>query len=161
MKNILSSLDAQQRVLVVTGSVLLAIVVVVLMWGSFIKDVKRLETIVNEQRELEQWMLQASKEALQLRGVSVTGSISGDKSLLARVDETAKQSGLGQAMKRVEPEGQDKVRIQLDDALFDDVARWLEKLDVSYNIQVERISIDKLDRSGFVNVRLTLAGITE
>ena len=162
MRNILSSLDAQQRSLVIAGSVVLGVVIFALIWGSFIKDVERLETIVTEQRDLELWMQQSAKEALQLRGITPdTGGVSGNKSLLALVDETAKQSRLGQAMKRVEPEGQDKVRIQLDDALFDDMTQWLEKLETSYNIRVERISIDKQDRAGFVNVRLTLEGVTE
>ena len=158
MKNILSGLDPRQRLMVVIGALLLAILVVALTWGSFLKDVNRLETVVMEKRKLEHWMQQASKEALKLRGVAVAGgAAAGDKSLLALVDETAKQGGLGQAMKRVEPEGQDKVRIQLDDALFDDISRWLDKLDTSHSVRVERITIDKLERAGFVNVRLTLA----
>jgi len=162
MRNILPGLDPQQRSLVIAGSVVLGVVIFALIWGSFTNDVERLETIVTEQRDLELWMQQSAKEALQLRGVTPdTGGVSGNRSLLALVDETAKQSRLGLAMKRVEPEGQDKVRIQLDDALFDDVTLWLEKLETSYNIRVERISIDKLDRAGFVNVRLTLEGVTE
>lgn len=162
MRNILSGLDAQQRLLVVAGTVLLGIVIIALIWGSFVKDARRLEEIVVEQRELEQWMQQAAQEAFQLRGItSGTVAVAGNKSLLALADQTAKQSRLGQAMKRVEPEGQDKVRIQLDDALFDDMAQWLEKLELTYNIHVERISIDKLPRSGFVNARLTLVGAAE
>jgi len=162
MKNFLSGLDSQQRRMVIGGGILLGIVVIALIWASFLKDVKRLETIVIEQRELEQWMQQSAKEALQLRGVtSGAGGVPGNKSLLALADQTAKQSRLGQAMKRVEPEGQDKVRIQLDDALFDDMAQWLEKLEMTYNIRIERISIDKQDRAGFVNARLTLEGVPE
>ena len=159
MKNILAGLDTQQRSLVFAGAALLGILILALIWGSLVSDVNRLKSIVSDQHELEQWMQRASKEALQLRGVT-SGNVggAGNKSLLALVDETAKQSRLGQAMRRVEPEGQDKVRIQLDGALFDDMAQWLEKLELGYNIHVDRISIDRLDSPGFVNARVTLAG---
>ncbi|HEY4732016.1 MAG TPA: hypothetical protein VIH66_02075, partial [Gammaproteobacteria bacterium] len=73
MKNILSGLDPRQRLMVVIGALLLAILVVALTWGSFLKDVNRLETVVMEKRKLEHWMQQASKEALKLRGVAVAG----------------------------------------------------------------------------------------
>jgi len=162
MKNPLEGLDPRQRTWVIAGTALLCIVFFALIWGSFIKDVNRLETIVSEQRDLEQWMQRSSREALRLRGVAAgTTGVAGNRSLLALVDETAKQSGLGQAMQRVEPEGQDKVRIQLDNALFNDMSQWLEKLELTYNIHVDRISIDKEDRSGFVNARVTLAGAAE
>jgi general secretion pathway protein M len=162
MKNILAGLDAQQRLLVVSGAIVLAVVIVASIWLSLLKDVARLETIVAEQRKLELWMQQSAKEALQLRGITTgNGGISENKSLLALVDETARQSRLGQAMKRVEPEGQDKVRIQLDGAVFDDIAQWLEKLASSYSIRVDRITIDKIDHTGFVNARVTLAGAAE
>lgn len=159
MKNILAGLDTQQRSLVFAGAALLGILILALIWGSLVSDVNRLKTIVADQHKLEQWMQRASKEALQLRGVT-SGNVtsSENKSLLALVDETAKQSRLGQAMRRVEPEGQDKVRIQLDGALFDDMAQWLEKLELGYNIHVDRISVDRLDSPGFVNARVTLAG---
>jgi general secretion pathway protein M len=160
MKNILAGLDARQRSLVVSGVTILGILMIALIWGSLLNDVERLNSIVTEQQKLEQWMQQASREALQLRGVtSGNSALTGNKSLLALVDETAKQSRLGQAMKRVEPEGQDKVRIQLDGAVFDDMAQWLEKLELSYNVRVERISVDKLDHPGYVNARVTLAGV--
>jgi general secretion pathway protein M len=159
MKNMLAGLDTQQRSLVFAGAALLGILILALIWGSLVSDVNRLKSIVADQHELEQWMQRASKEALQLRGVT-SGNVAGagNKSLLALVDETAKQSRLGQAMRRVEPEGQDKVRIQLDGALFDDMAQWLEKLELGYNIHVDRISVDRLDASGFVNARVTMAG---
>ena len=39
------------------------------------------------------------------------------------------------------------------------MAQWLEKLELSYNVRVERISVDKLDHPGYVNARVTLAGV--
>jgi len=159
MKNILAGLDRRQRSLVVSAAAILGVLIIALIWGSLLKDVEHLKSIVAEQHKLDQWMQRASKEAMQLRGVTTGNSaVTGNKSLLALVDETAKQSRLGQALKRVEPEGQDKVRIQLDSAIFDDMAQWLEKLELNYNIHVERISVDKLDQAGYVNARVTLAG---
>jgi len=106
-------------------------------------------------------MNNAAQQVNQLRRQkSSTKRGSANQSLLALVDRTVKQAGLARALKRVEPEGSDKVKVRLEQAGFDAMIGWLESLQLRYSIRVENISIDAQDNPGSVNVRLTLVGLS-
>jgi general secretion pathway protein M len=77
--------------------------------------------------------------------------------LLTLVDRTVKQAGLSEALKRVEPDGESKVKVRLENAVFDATVGWLESMQQRYSIRVESISIDAQDNPGTVNIRLTLS----
>jgi len=46
----------------------------------------------------------------------------------------------------------------MEAAAFDDVISWLEKLQLQYRTRVTSITIDRQDRNGLVDVRVTLEG---
>ncbi|MFQ5487022.1 MAG: type II secretion system protein GspM [Gammaproteobacteria bacterium] len=158
MNKFLANLNPRERRWVLGGgALLLALLIYTLGWLPFSREVARLQNIVSEQRALAAWMEQAAREARRLRGLS-TGSTEnrGRRSLLALADQTAKQAGLGNAIKRVEPEGQDKVHIRLEQAPFDDLTAWLEKLQLGHQVRIVSITIDRQALPGLVDVRLTL-----
>jgi general secretion pathway protein M len=115
-----------------------------------------LEKSVEERQAVKQWMEQAAVEANQLR--SAAGATDGDehRSLLAVVDQTAKQSQLASAVKRIEPEGQELVRVSLERASFDDLVLWLGSLQRNFAVRVADVSIERQAETGRVNARLTL-----
>lgn len=79
-------------------------------------------------------------------------------SLLAEIDASARAGGLTDALSRVEPEGDDRVRVWLDNVAFDAAARWLEALYQEHSITVREASVDRIGGApGRVNMRLTLA----
>jgi len=159
VKQWLANLDPRERRWLLGGAVLLLILLVYsLAWHPFSKEVRRLEELVAEQRALAAWMEQAAREAQRLRGLRArAGNPRAGRSLLALADQTARQDGLGSAIKRVEPEGQSKVRIRLEGAGFDDLVTWLEKLQVQHGVRILSITIDRRDTPGLVDARLTLA----
>ncbi|HFE39425.1 MAG TPA: type II secretion system protein M [Gammaproteobacteria bacterium] len=79
------------------------------------------------------------------------------QSLLVVVDRTAKKNKLGDSLKRVEPDGSARVRVWLDNAAFDAVAKWLTLLRSKYQLEIESAVFDKVDAAGRVNVRLIFA----
>ena len=99
-------------------------------------------------------MQQAAVEAKQLRGAAVGGGAG--RSLLAVVDQTSKQSQLGSAVKRIQPDGQDLVRVSLEQASFDDLVLWLGDLQKAYGVSVVDAAIDRQSDAGRVNAHLTL-----
>ena len=113
---------------------------------------------MEEQQSLKLWMQQAAAEAKQLRGGASASGGGGDehRSLLALVDQTAKQSQLAQAVKRIQPDGQDVVRVNLEQASFDDVVKWLGNLQRVYGVSVVDAAIDRQTDAGRINARLTL-----
>jgi len=147
----------ENRWLVAGSAVALILILYGLVWVPFDRKVRQLQLSVSKQQQLANWMQQQSREVRRLRSLARSGaSVAGKQSLLALTDQTAKQAGLGSAIKRVEPEGQDKVRIRMEQVVFDDLIVWLEKLQRRQRIRIARISIDRQDTPGRVDARLTL-----
>lgn len=139
----------------VAAAVLFVLLGYALAWAPLNSRVTRLQQSVDEQQSLKRWMQQAAAEAKQLRNAA---GAAGDehRSLLAVVDQTAKQSQLAPAVKRIQPEGQDLVRVTLEQASFDDLVQWLGNLQRSYGVNVADAAIDRQAEVGRVNARLTL-----
>ena len=137
------------------AAVLLLAMLYGLVWSPLSSRVAHLQQSVEEQQALKLWMLQAAAEAKQLRGAA--GASGEDhRSLMAVVDQTTKQSQLAPAVKRIQPEGQDLVRVNLEQASFDDLVLWLGTLQRTYGVNVADAAIDRQADAGRVNARLTL-----
>jgi general secretion pathway protein M len=152
-----SSLAPRERLMVIAAAAVIGLALAYLsVWEPLASGIRHSEQGVQEQRALMQWMQQAAAEAKQLRGSA--GATAGDTghSLLAVVDQTAKQSQLGSAVKRIQPDGQDLVRVSLEQASFDDVVLWLGNLHRANRVKVVDASIDRQSQAGLVNARITL-----
>ena len=79
-----------------------------------------------------------------------------DRSLMARVDQGLRDAGLSSVLTRIEPDGDGRVRLWLDDASFDAVVAWLEGLTDRAGVSVIDASVDRSEGPGLVRVRLTL-----
>jgi general secretion pathway protein M len=79
-----------------------------------------------------------------------------DRSLLARVDEGLREAGLSGVLARIEPEGDRRVRLWLEDAPFDGLIAWLERASVEQGVRLIDASVDRDMAPGLVSVRLTL-----
>ena len=161
MKAWFMQLAARERHLVIAGATLLMIFLLyLLVWEPLIKHRQELRKTVKEQQVLVEWMQQASRAAAQLHAArgSTVGKLPAGQSLLAVVDQSAKSSGLGAAMKRVEPEGQDIVRVWFEQAKFDELIRWLEGMQLNFGVGVVSIVLERQDQPGLINARVTLQG---
>lgn len=157
MKEWFNALAPRERVMV---SVAAAFIVLALIyaaaWSPLSSSVTRLDQSVEEQQALKQWMQQSAAEVNRLRNAAGSAGAADHRSLLAVVDQTSKQSQLAPAVKRIEPDGQELVRITLEQASFDDLMTWLGSLQRNFGVSVADVSIDRQADSGRVNVRLTL-----
>jgi len=157
MKAWFMSLARRERLMVSIGAGVVALVLLYLVvWLPVASHTARLEQSVAEQQVLKHWMQRAAAEARQLRGSAVVSRGDAGRSLLAVVDETAKQAKLGPAVKRIQPDGQDLVRVSLEQAPFDDVVTWLAGLQQAQGVSVVDATLDRQSASGLVNARLTL-----
>ena len=155
MKEWFTSLAPRERAMVsIAAAVVVLALVYAVAWSPLASSVTRLQQSVEEQQALKQWMQQAAAEVNQLRGAA--GASDDHRSLLAVVDQTSKQSQLGPAVKRIEPDGQELVRVSLEQASFDDMMSWLGSLQRSFGVSVADVSIDRQAASGRVNARITL-----
>lgn len=101
-----------------------------------------------------QWMRAAVDRLAQqpLRSAPVADG----RSLLARVDEGARQAGLGAVLLRVEPLAAGRVRAHFQAAPFDQLMDWLQPLGREHGVRVEELSVQRAAGVGLVDARLTL-----
>ncbi len=159
MKAWLASLAPRERVMVITGAVVLVLFLVyALAWSPLRSGYLELQNNVEVQRETALWMQENAQRLAQLkrtRGAAPSGL--GGQSLLALADRTARSGGLGDALKRVEPEGSNNVKVWLEGASFDVLIGWLGSLGNKYGISADTVTMERVsDKSGRVNARLTL-----
>ncbi len=152
-------LQPRERVMLFAGGIaMLFALVYFLLWQPVMNSRAEMQQEVLQQRALLQWMKNAASEARLLRGV--TGEKAkglGGQSLLSLVDQSAKQHGLGSAMKRVEPDGK-QVRIWFEAVGFDQLVGWLEKIAGENGIRVINVTVEGAGAPGRVDARLRLGG---
>lgn len=159
MKEWFEKLEPRERKVVITGAIVLLLMSIYFLgWLPFNSKLDKLrKSAVNDERTLA-WMKQTSVEVKRLqRENSGPKSLHG-QSLLGVIDKTAKQHKLGDAIKRVQPDGKTKALVRLESAPFNDVIKWLEQLHLRQGVEVVSSDIDKQDQSGLVNARLVLQG---
>ncbi len=158
MKQWWSGLQASERRILILGAIALGLILPYFgVWLPIQDDVAVLKKQVQEQQTIKRWMTQSAAEVKRLsRGAAGAVRPRDGRSLLAVVDQTAKRSGLGVGLKRLEPDGQVAVKVWLEQVSFDDMMRWLARLEQKNGLAVATITIDRQDVAGRVDARMTL-----
>ena len=108
-------------------------------------------------KELLGWVRSKEPEARAIAGPNSQGSQAGslgDADLLTTVTDSADQSGM--PLQRFEPSGDEAMRIWLEQVPFTDLTQWLAHLETKYGITVDQASVDRADKPGLVDARITL-----
>jgi general secretion pathway protein M len=158
MKAWLAGLEPRERLLLyavagVLGIILLYLILIRPLHTRY----HQLVTAVQEQRTTLQWMQQSAIKVRQLKSISPAAAAGlGGRSLLSVTDTSARAAKLGSALKRVEPEGDNGVRVWLDNAAFDSFIGWLDVMASRYGADVDTITLERSEAVGRVNARVTL-----
>ena len=147
----------ERRVLAGGAAVLLAVLLYVAAWEPLAqsRDAWRLRVTAAE-TDLA-WM-RAAAPRVQAGGAAAPARADG-RSLLARVDASAREAGLGPALLRVEPVGAGQVRVTFEQAGFDALMHWLETL-ARDGVRVGEFSAQRADGVGRVDARVSLESPT-
>ncbi|MBF0270747.1 MAG: type II secretion system protein M [Magnetococcales bacterium] len=162
----LSSLASRERRVVVGGGVVLAALLVE-MWviEPGLEWLEGRRRVVEEKSATLAWMKNAAQEVTRLKAAGVTAQPSaaggsgagGGESLLALADRTARERGLGGALRRVEPEGSGRVRLWFEKVTFEGLMGWLSELESRHGARAENITLDREESPGQVSSRVVLA----
>ena len=151
----LDGLNPRERRMVIGAAVILTLFVLYqLLWVPFAGGVSNMQNKVEKQQQDLIWMQQAAEEVRSLSGNTGSRSAIRSGSLLGVIEKTARESGLGSSIRKVQPEGQDGVRIWLDKVSFDSVMNWLNELQNKQGVSVDSFSAEKTAEAGRVNVRM-------
>ena len=157
MKDWFAGLEPRERMLISGGAVVLVLLLLyVMIWEPISSNYRTLKESVAEQKQTLVWMKQSAAQikALQRSSPGAARGLGG-RSLLAVVDKSARSGGLGEAIKRIEPDGGKGVKVWLEGVAFDPMILWLGKLTRTYRIETSIITIEP-QGGGRVNARLTL-----
>jgi len=158
MKNGFNQLNYRERYTLIIGAITLCLILgYFMLWEPVIKARAQLEIMVTAQHNTLRWMNTAAAEIQQLRGQSTAKPVQTHKqSLLSLIDQSTRQGVLAKANKRIEPKGEQAVRINFEKVSFTELMRWLGRLHNQHQVQVSSIHIEPEAIPDQVKVRLTL-----
>ncbi len=151
-------LRPRERLMVSTAAVITALTVFYLaLWEPLHQRNEQLRARLAEQRALLVWMEERAAEVRALRGGPAPGRLPAGDSLLGVIDRTARGADLKGRVSRIEPDGEDGVRVWLDGVAFDALVRWLARLQRQYGLTAASAVIDR-EGPGKVSARLVIRG---
>lgn len=158
MSEWLQQLEPRQRmVLMAAALVLFALLLFVQVWEPLKQSSAMERDRIAQQQALLDWLVAVTPMAQRLQQQRISQRRDSDQSLLGLADQSARAAGLASALTRIEPAGQDQVRVWLDNADFVRMMGWLQQLSTQHPIDVTQLSADRSSGEGRVNVRVTLS----
>ena len=160
VKQWFNNLAQREQQMVLSAFVIIVVFIIYSLWSSFTSHIENLQHRVNNQQSIQSWMQQAANEVNQLRGSGTAGARpKGKQLLLGLIDRSAKQNKLGSSLQKVQPEGEQGVRVWLEKAAFDNIVVWLDNLQYKHGLVVTDISIDSQEVTGTVNARVLIESL--
>lgn len=147
------SLSARERNLVyVAGGLLsIALIYVVLVMPFQVSGKKMAARVQQKSADLA-WMQASAPQAMAAAGIAQSA---GGESLVVLVARTAREAGLGEALRDQSPDGNAGLRLRIEAASFDTLVTWLGSLQQQYGVTIESATIDAA-APGLVNATLSL-----
>ena len=157
LKEWFSSLQPRERAIVVIGGVVVLIVAVyMLALAPFYAAVNsRAQRVAQKEGDLA-WMRSVGGEVMALSASSPTSAAPTNESLVVLIDRTARECGLGAALTGQTPNGDNGIRVRLEQAEFDKLVVCLGSLQQAHSVNIESANIDRTGKPGFVNASLVL-----
>lgn len=155
-----NGLEARERRTLLIGGVALALILFFFgIWLPAHREADRLAERLAEQRALLAWMQQTGAEAQSLRAAGAGGAQPvgiGNQALFSFVDQSAREAGLASALRQVEPTGEQRVRVTLQQANFDLLMQWLVTLKTRHGVDASTLSVRRSENPGLVDAQLIL-----
>lgn len=158
MKDWWQSRQPRERITLAAGGAALAVILYYfLLWQPAQQGLETKRERLQRIQEDAAWMQSAVARYQRLSQQNTgTSKEASNEALYALADRTAREDGLGDAIEGVTPEDEGRVRVNLRGASFEDVLRWLDRLQKDFGIRAQPVTVERTDKPGRVNVRLVL-----
>lgn len=147
----------EKRLVIITAIVVVITVVYFMIWQPLQDGIQTSRVRVKAQHQTLTQMQEQAAEARQLLAAQrQAGSNRSSSSLLVIIERTAQTKNLKSRLQKVQPEGEDSVRVWVENASFDQLIDWLALLENRNTIYVSEIIIERQKEPGRVNSRILL-----
>lgn len=156
MKHWFEQLGSRERWIVIAGGLL---TLLVLYWALVLDPLSAART--NADRQL----MKANSELGKIQQIStrvneIRTTQGGRKrvsgSLLGIVDRSIRSAGMRDEVKRLTPDGSNRVRLWFDSVRFDNLITLFADLQEQAGISVDQLSVSRLQDAGYVRASVTL-----
>ena len=158
MKDWFDTLQPREQLAVIVAGVFVSFAVIYFaVWLPLATSQASLSaSVATWERSLAE--LRPLKAALRSAGSESRPTVGAGQSLVVIVDTTVGQHNLSGALQRSQPTGENGIRVEFQDASFDDLVRWLGNLAGRYGMQVQsgNFSVSTQNMPGRVNASLTI-----
>jgi general secretion pathway protein M len=128
----------------------------VMVWEPLHIGLRDQQAQIKSQTETLAWMQQTAREVKALQSTGGAVKIRDvNKPVTLVIEQSLAVAGLKQSVKKIESSGSDGARVTLDDASFNQVLIWLNTLATYNNIQVISANIERSEKDGRADVRLS------
>lgn len=157
IKQWFNSLPAREQWMVSgTSTILLITLFYLIVWEPLHLGLESELQKKNSQQEILLWMQQAANEAKTLRATGGRSTIRDkNKPPTLVIEQAINNAGLKSSVKKIESSGKDGARVTLNEAPFNQVLVWLNTLATYNGIQVVSANIERSEKPGRANARLT------
>jgi general secretion pathway protein M len=148
-----------QRILIIATPIVVVLLGYAAVWDPLAQSVAADRDRRDALREEVAGMRSAAREVEALRarrGGGEPARPGAEGSALILVDRTAKAVDLRDAIRRIQPDSGDSVRVTLSDARFETLMRWLVELRRQHGIRATNLTINAEDTPGLVQARVVL-----
>ena len=153
------ALQLRERYMVLFAAMLVALSIIYLaIWSPIATNRDSKLKRVEAKRDTVVWMNQKKQEVEHFKRINpnIFNSATHERSLLAIVDKSAKQMGVRPSIKRIEPKGENRVQLYVENIAFDYLIVLLGELERRNNIEVTGASFNRSDQVGNISGRVTL-----
>ena len=149
----------RERLLLMVMAGLLAVLLLYsLIIEPFMQSREELKDLVSRNRDTYNSIRNAAAEARILRGGGATGTNiprRGAQGLVGQIEQSARQKGLADTLKRIQPTGKSDIGIWFEKSRFETLLAWLAEMEHQHGLQVKSLEIERTE-SGIVNARVVL-----
>jgi general secretion pathway protein M len=154
----LSREPREQRALLIGAGALILMILYIGVWEPITGRVQTAREVVQQKQTDLRWMQNAMAQIRILRAQRQNAQRPATtQSLLALVDRTAKSANVREEIRRIRPQGNDRVQLWIEQAAFDPLVQWLGTLQTQYGVRVANLTVEQGEQQGLVSARLLLS----
>lgn len=152
-----NTLALREKRIVLIGGVLLAFFVLYeFIFMPIHHGLANMQTAVQQDQALLDWMNQTALQIKRLKGTSVNGQLVGTQALLTTTDQSVRNSAIAHNLTSIQQNNNNTVDVKFDRVSFDALTHWMITLRESYGIEAKQVLISRIDEQGTVQAAITL-----